>query len=232
MYLKYTTLKCFCQRFIHRVVLIDIKIKFLIKPIYFMPQNSDLNFLYEIGSLKNLERGWRQNLAMDCASVLEHTMRVIWLALIIARREGGGADENLIIKMALVHDLPEARVSDLNYVPKMYIEADEARAGHDLFSGTIVEDYETNLKDFEERFSLEAKIVKDADNLDVDVELREMAERGSKLPEKWQKFRRFVRDEKLYTASAKKLWDEIQDSDPADWHLNNNKWLKIPNAGR
>ncbi|MBI4993070.1 MAG: hypothetical protein HZC26_02960 [Candidatus Magasanikbacteria bacterium] len=79
---------------------------------------------------------------------------------------------------------------------------------------------------------MEAKIVKDADNLDVDVELREMAERGSKLPEKWQKFRRFVRDEKLYTASAKKLLDEIQDSDPADWHLSNNKWLKIPNAGR
>jgi len=32
-----------------------------------MTPNPDISFLYEIGSLKNLERGWRQNLAMDYA---------------------------------------------------------------------------------------------------------------------------------------------------------------------
>lgn len=195
-----------------------------------MAQDKNINFLYEIGSLNNLDRGWRQHLAMKCASVPEHTMRVVWLALIIARKEGN-VDENKIIKMALVHDLAEARVSDLSYVQKVYVKADEEQAGHDLFKGTILEDYTNVLKDFEDRLSLEAKIVKDADNLDLDIELRELAERGSKLPEKWQKFRRMVRDEKLHTLSAKNLWDELQNSDPADWHLNVNKWLRIPDAG-
>ena len=61
--------------------------------------------------------------------------------------------------------------------------------------------------------ALEAKIVKDADNLEVDIELKELEERGSQLPKKWQAVRRMVRDEKLYTQSAKELWDEIQKAD-------------------
>jgi len=55
--------------------------------------NRDLEFLFEIASLRNVPRGWRQHLGVDCASVLEHVVRTAFLALIIARREGG-ADEN------------------------------------------------------------------------------------------------------------------------------------------
>lgn len=42
--------------------------------------NNDINFLFEIGSLRNMQRGWRQHLGMDCANVHDHTIRVIWLA--------------------------------------------------------------------------------------------------------------------------------------------------------
>ena len=52
--------------------------------------NRDLEFLFEIASLRNVPRGWRQHLGVDCASVLEHVVRTAFLALIIARREGGG----------------------------------------------------------------------------------------------------------------------------------------------
>jgi hypothetical protein len=88
------------------------------------------------------------------------------------------------------------------------------------------------LHDYEDRDSIEAKIVKDADNLDVDMELKELDEQGSKLPAKWATNRKLVRDEKLYTESAKKIWDAIQTSDPSSWHMNNNKWIKIPDAGK
>ena len=47
----------------------------------------------------------------------------------------------------------------------------------------------------------------------MDIELKELEERGSQLPKKWQAVRRMVRDEKLYTQSAKELWDEIQKAD-------------------
>ncbi len=191
----------------------------------------DLELLYEIGSLRHVQRGWRQQLGTDCENDLEHTIRVVWIALILARREGVGNEEK-IMKMAMVHDLAETRIQDHSHLQKMYIESDESRAVHDTLAGTGVSDLETLLMEYERRDSIEAKIVKDADNLDVDLELKELEEKGHKLVSKWQETRRQVRDEKLYTEAAKKMWDEIQTSDPSSWHLTANTWLKKPEAGK
>lgn len=194
--------------------------------------NRDLEFLYEIATMRNMPRGWRQHLGTDCANVLDHTIRVIWLAIILGRMEGG-VDENKIIKMALVHDAAETRTSDLSYVQKVYVKEDEKAAAVDMFENTSLEDYQSEiLTEYMARESMEAKIVKDADNLDIDLEGKELEERGSKLPTKWGHLRKFVCDEKLYTKSAKTMWDEIQSSDVSSWHLNMNKWLKVPEAGK
>lgn len=191
----------------------------------------DLEFLFEIGSLRNVQRLWRQHFGMDVANDLEHTIRVVWLALIIARMEKI-VDEEKVLKMALIHDIAETRTSDHAHVHKSYVRSDERRAAHDIFSGTTVQDFEKLLNEYRSRESHEAKIVKDADNLDVDFELRELAEKGSKLPEKWIPGRRTIRDKKLYTKSAKKTWDLLQKSDSASWHISANKWLQSPRAGR
>lgn len=192
----------------------------------------DIEFLFEVGSMGNMPRGWRQHLAMDCASNLEHSFRVALIALMLARKEGV-KDEEKVLKMALLHDLAETRTSDLSYVQKVYGTMDEDRALADLFAGTVLEYLrESVIKEYEERKSPESRIVKDADNLDIDIELKELEERGSKLREKWKAMRRYVRDEKLYTRSAKELWDALQDADVSSWHLAANKWLKIPNAGK
>lgn len=192
----------------------------------------NIEFLFEIGSSRNMQRGWRQHLGMDCANDLEHTLRVVWLALIIARKEKIKNEEK-IIKMALIHDIEETRTSDLSYVQKVYVNADGERAAKDLFYGTILNDfYKSVFKEYEERKSIESKIVKDADNLDVDLELKELEERGSQMPRKWSSFRRKVRNEKLYTKAAKEIWDDIRKTDVASWHLVANKWLKIKKAGK
>lgn len=192
----------------------------------------DIDFLYEIGSLRNVQRGWRQHLGVDVANVLEHSFRVMMIALILARNEKV-KDEEKIMKMVLVHDMAETRTSDLSYVQKVYVKADEEKSSKDLFENTVLQNLEeTILKEYEERKSIEAKIVKDADNLDVDIELKELETRGHTLPKKWYWMRKKVRDEKLYTKSAKKMWDLIQKSDSEDWHMTINKWIKIPNAGK
>lgn len=196
-----------------------------------MPNPRDIEFLFEVGSLRNMPRGWIQHLATNCANDLDHTIRVAWLALILARREGRG-DEAKILKMALAHDICETRISDLSYIQKVYVTADEARAVHDIFNGTAVSDFEQVVEDFERRDSIEAKLVKDADNLDVDIEIKELTEKGHGLPKKWTAFRQKIRNEKLYTQAAKDFWDELQTADPADWHMTANKWLKIPDAGK
>ncbi len=191
----------------------------------------DIEFLFEVGSLRNVPRGWRQHLGSDCSSVLEHTFRVVLIALVLARREGV-KDEGKLLKMALIHDLTETRTTDLSYVQKVYIKEDEEKAANDLFRETSLEYLNREvLKEYKGRESLEAKIVKDADNLDIDLELKELEEQGSKLPAKWADFRKKIRDEKLYTKSARQLWDELQKTDVSSWHLTANKWLKIPDAG-
>lgn len=192
----------------------------------------DLEFLYEIGTLRNMERAWKQILATDVASDPEHVFRVVFISLILARSEGVKNEEK-IIKMALVHDLAETRTNDHHYVHSVYVKSDEKKASTDMFFGTSINDLNSEiLHEYEERKTIESKIVKDADNLDIDFELKEIEERGHKLSKKFAGFRKLVRDEKLYTKSAKKLWDMLQKSDPADWHLKANKWVKMPKAGK
>jgi len=191
----------------------------------------DIEFLFEIGSMRNMSRGWKQHLAMDCASNTEHSFRVAFIALMLARAEGVN-DEEKILKMALIHDLAESRTSDVGYIQKVYVETDEEKATQDLFKNTGLENLLEILKEYESRKTPEAKIVKDADNLDIDLELKEIEERGSKFPRKVQKFRSQIRNEKLYTKSAKSLWDLLQTVDVSDWHLVANKWVKIPDAGK
>ncbi len=65
-----------------------------------------------------------------------------------------------------------------------------------------------------------AKIAKDSDNLDVDFELAEQASKGSPLQANWQENRLFASKEKLYTDTAKRLFEQLSISNPHDWHLN------------
>lgn len=177
-----------------------------------------LELLYEIGTLRNVARNWTQFLGTHCANDLEHTLRVIWIALIIARREGA-TDEAKIIKMSLVHDLAETRTLDGTIVHRQYITQDEPRALKDALSDTGLEDFLDLLGEYKRRDSIEARIVKDADNLDGDLELKELEQRGHKLPAKLRGNREKVRRE-LFTESARNIWDAIRTSDPDAWHLS------------
>lgn len=190
----------------------------------------DIELFFEIGSLCNMARGWTQHTGMHTASVSEHMYRVMWIAIALARAEG--ADESKALRMAFIHDLTETRTSDLSYVQKVYVEANEAKAAEEMFAGTSFDDYKKLLDEYESREGLEAKIVKDADNLDISFEIRELAERGSEVAKRWQKESRPIVREKLYTDAARELWDAIQDAKPDDWHLKTNKWLRQPDAGK
>lgn len=91
----------------------------------------------------------------------------------------------------------------------------------DIFDKTAIGDEYLSLwKEYEQRKTIESKIVKDADNLDVDFEMREQEFRGYKFHKKWATMRKYVAGKKLYTKSAKALWKRIQSSNPQNWHVN------------
>lgn len=180
----------------------------------------NVDFLYEMGTLRYIPRIWRQFLNKDFANLSEHMFRVAWIAMIIAKEEK--ADINKVIKIALMHDITESRNSDVHYLSRMYTQRDEHSAIKDLLKGTsLEEEFMALFHEYEERQSLEAKIVKDADNLDVDMELQEQYVNGIKLKENFQEMRNNVY-ELLFTETAKKLWKELQASNPHDWHVKGN----------
>jgi len=194
-----------------------------------MDMERDIQFLYEIGSLRFIDRQWKRFLNADFANLAEHHLRVMWLALTIARYEK--ADMDKVLKMALVHDIAESRTGDVDYLSRQYVERHEEMGLKDMLKGTVLEkDFLKLFEEYQKRESPEAKVVKDADTLDVDMELNEQEIRGFKLKQAWSKQRTYVGKNKLYTKTAKKLRDKIVISNPNDWHtmgrnrLNSGDW--------
>lgn len=181
----------------------------------------DIEFIYEMGALRFMDRSWKRFLNADFANNTEHLFRVVWIALILAKREGV-TDSGKIVKMAIAHDIAESRTGDVDYISRQYVERKETMAIDDMLEGTSIEaEFKELLHEYELRESIESRIVKDADNLDVDFELREQTVRGhDALGTSKKSMREQVHATKLYTNSAKEIAKQIASSNPHAWHAN------------
>jgi len=96
-----------------------------------------LFLLMEALSLKNILRtGWVLRNAPH-ESVAEHTYGTAVIALILARMENlKAADEAALVRIALLHDLHEARLGDLVPSQKKKLQPNEAKVEREMLSGT------------------------------------------------------------------------------------------------
>src|SRR3989338_9506397 len=178
----------------------------------------DIELLFEIGALRNLPRAWRHFFNPDVQSINEHIFRVVWIALTPARYEKLKSHEK-VLKMALVHDLTEILTGDVHHLSRQYVKRNEKLAVDDIFTQTVhYREMISLYEEYEERKTIEAKIVKDADNLDIQLELREQAARGHSVGTIWNASRDKAVYRKLFTQSAKILWRKIARANPHDWH--------------
>lgn len=188
--------------------------------------NKDIDFLFEIGKIRFIQRAWQRFFLTKMANDVEHTFRVMWLALIIANKERKGNQEK-ILKLALVHDIAESRAGDVDYLSRLYVKRDEDMAIADILSDTSLEKEFVDLfKENEKRETLESQIVKDADNLDIDLELMEQRDANESVFKFKSEARKKIIPKKLFTATAKKMFKEIYSSDINNWHSNskNNRF--------
>ena len=192
----------------------------------------DINFMFEMGSMRFIQRTWKRFLNGDFANLAEHHFRMFWIALIIAEREKN-ADTAKIAKMVMMHDIAESRTGDVDYLSRQYVERNEELGIKDMLEGTALEaEFLALWKEYEDRETIESKIVKDADNLDVDFELAEQASSGNPLQQKWQNNRLFVAESRLYTETAKQIFRQLAGADPHAWHTtgrnrrNGGDWQK------
>ncbi len=193
----------------------------------------DLELMFEISAFRNLPRAWVHWLSPHAANHAEHSFRVALYALMISFAEKKGNHEK-ILKMALLHDLPESRCTDVDHLQRQYVKRDEELAIKDMFAQTVLEKEAAKLlKEYKERKTIEAQIVKDADLIDVDIEFREIITAGSVMHKKHLSKRRVGVVTKMYTKTARALFDQIHKADPNDWHLlsarnrfNGGDWKK------
>lgn len=193
----------------------------------------DINFLYEMGNIRLIDRMWRRFHFQNSANVAEHHFRVFWIAMVIAAHEAPDADTGKIAKLCLLHDITESRVGEVDYISRQYVDRKEELAINDMLGDTAIKNEYLELwHEYEERKSIESKIVKDADTLDVDFELAEQEAGGSSL-KRFKKNTRAQAHKKLYTETAKVMAGQITEVSPHEWHrssvrnrVNSGDWKK------
>ena len=178
-----------------------------------MAHREIINFFFELGMLKKTPRSGFQFLGSGRESVAEHSFRAAMIGFALARMDSK-VDPLKVICMCLVHDLPEARTGDQNYVNKRYVAVDETAAIADL-SGSLPFGGELKdlLREYRESETPEARLVHDADQLDLILELKEQNDLGNSYAAKWIHFAR----QRLITSIAKQIAQEILTTDSTDW---------------
>ena len=155
--------------------------------------------LIELQRLKRLERtGWTlRGLPNGTESVASHSFGVCVTAMMLADEvKARGLEVNCerVLRMALLHDWAETRVGDMPKTATGYFGADARKsAGTSAFAdivdgvGSAKSEYRELYKDYEQRTSLEARLVKAADVIDLLVQAYALERSGARgLDEFWQ----------------------------------------------
>jgi len=143
------------------------------------------DLLFEAKILKEIPRSGYHFLGAGQESVAEHSYSATFIAYVMSQLEPA-VDALKLISMCLIHDLPEARVGDLNTVHKQYVAADETRALEDATRGLP---FSQNIKDlmreYNQALTKEAQLAHDADQLALILELKDLMDIGYTPPNSW-----------------------------------------------
>ena len=173
------------------------------------------HFFYELGMLRRVQReGWKLIGINQPESVAEHSLRAAQIAYVLAHMEQHPSPE-AICSMLVFHDIGECRIGDVQKVANRYISSDERKAVSDQLRSLDEIGFRIlGLWDeIEQSCSKAGIIAKDADLLELALTACEYKKQGFTAAEDWLKKTR----PRLKTSSAKKLFDNILDTDPLKW---------------
>ena len=159
-----------------------------------------LPLLLELQRLKRLDRtGWvLRGLPPGAESVAAHSYGVALTAMLLAdevRERGVEVDVERVLRVALLHDLAETRTGDMPRTVAGYYGAEVRRGAERAAFDDVVagagerhrERYSALHADYEERASLEARLVKAADILDLLAQALVFERAGARgLDEFWE----------------------------------------------
>ena len=181
------------------------------------------DFLFEVGMLCKTPRSGNQFLGSGRESVAEHVLRTVFTGYALCKLNPS-LNEMRVLKMCLLHDLPEARTGDMNYVNKKYVQIDEAKAVRELTESlSFGEDIRQAIDEFNARETMESRIARDADQIALILQLKEYGDLGNKYSEEWIEYAL----KRLCTEEGKKLAARIIETDSSHWWFKekNDWWI-------
>lgn len=157
-----------------------------------------LSTLIELQRLKRLDRtGWTlRGLPNGTESVAAHSFGVGVTAMLLADKfiaHGIAVNVEKVLRMALLHDWAEVRVGDMPRIATLYFGSEARREAETAAFSDVVKEvdadggsYASLYADYEHRSSLEARLVKVADVLDLLVQVLALERAGARgLDEFW-----------------------------------------------
>jgi putative hydrolases of HD superfamily len=158
-----------------------------------------LTTLIELQRLKRLDRtGWTlRGLANGTESVAAHSFGVGVTAMLLADEigaRGTAVDLERVLRMALLHDWSETRVGDMPKIAVTYFGSEARKKAEIAAFADVVKEagagkkrYRALYEEYEARESLEARIVKAADVIDLLVQALALERGGARgLDEFWE----------------------------------------------
>jgi putative hydrolase of HD superfamily len=144
------------------------------------------NYLNEVGMLSRTPRSGFAFLGSGEQSVAEHMYRTMHIAFLLARMGDEPVDELRLLHLVMFHDLPEARTGDHNYVNRKYVAEDlEKLLGDGTREWPHGAEIVAYIREFEAAETHEARLAKDADQLELLLMLKEQSDLGHPHVDEW-----------------------------------------------
>ncbi len=173
------------------------------------------NIIYEAATIKRMKRVGFQILGNGEESIGEHSFMTAVIAYFLAKKLH--LDMGKVLTMSIFHDMHETRVGDAHKIALRYITRNQKKANIDIF-GVVDADLLRLLEEYEEKKTIEAQIVFEANVIALLVRLKPLAERGDAHAEKWM-----MNKNRIRTPEAVILVKMLLETDSQNW------WLDIQN---
>ena len=142
-----------------------------------MNANTALQLLLNAHRLKRLPRtGWVMRGVPGAESIADHSYGVAFISLLLAQMVDQQVDQAKLLTIALIHDLPESVIGDLPTPAAVHFPPGAKRAAEtgalDALLGNLpcAAQWRSWWQEFEEGTSIEGRLVRDADRLDMLVQ--------------------------------------------------------------
>jgi len=182
-----------------------------------------VQFLFEVGILKKTPRTGYRFLGTGEESVASHSFRTAVIGYCLCSDET--VDREKVVLMCLFHDIAEARTGDHNYVYQKYVIANEEKALNDQLKDLpFANEVKSLIEEFNKAKTQEAKIARDADQLDLILELKVQLDLGNRNAKEWIDYA----TKRLYTKKAKEIAQSIIKSHMNEWWFTKDPdwWIK------